>query len=420
MSKPVRLHSARTLLFALFAGATTIIALACSPTAAGPEESGDPIELTRQQKAVVEGSNAFAFNLLRVLSEKNLEESFVASPLSVSMAFGMALNGAEGETFDEISHVLGFGGLTREEISEAARELIPALIGADEQAEVLVANAIWARLGAGLREEFVAANRESYAAEVSELDFSDPASADAVNTWVAEKTKGLIEKMIDQLNPEALLYLANAVYFKADWTVQFDPEKTRTEPFRGGDGEWQEVPMMRVKEGFAFHEGETWRAAELPYGDGAYRFLAVQPIEEQDLGEFAGRFDQAAYQQVLAGLDVDTVEVYMPRFELSHRIEEFKRDLQGMGMVVPFTGQADFGGIHPTNRLLISDVLHQSVIKVDEVGSEAAGVTILEIRTTSVGPPEPRIRLDRPFLFFIREQSTGTILFMGRYSGESA
>ena len=392
-------------------------AAGCSP-AAGPGSPEDPIELTRQQKAVLDGSNSFAFDLVRVLSEKDPEGSFVVSPLSVSLAFGMALNGAEGDTHDQIARTLGFEGLTKEEVSEAARTLIPALTGADESASVLIANAIWARQGAELRQEFVTANREAYQAEVSELDFADPGSADVVNGWVSEQTKWLIEKMIDRLDPEALLYLANAVYFKADWTVQFNPEQTRTEPFRAGDGRWQDAPMMRVKEAFGFYEGESWRAAELPYGSGAYRFLAVQPMDGEDLGAFAGRLDQDAYAQVLDGLEADTVEVYMPRFEISHRIADFKGDLRGLGMELPFTEQADFSGIHPTLRLLISDVLHQSVIKVDETGSEAAGVTILEIRTTSVGPPEPRIRLDRPFLFFIREQSTGTILFAGRYSGQ--
>jgi serpin B len=381
------------------------------------EEKIEIRELTRQEKSIVTGANSFSMELLQTLAKKEKSKSFVASPLSISLAFGMLMNGAEGSTYDELTELFGLESLSREEINAAAKALIPLLIELDPDVTTRIANSIWSREGIEINETFLTQNKESYYAQIQALDFTDPASVDIINNWVNQQTEGLIEEILQEIPELAILYLVNAIYFKADWTIQFDPEKTMEEPFFKADGSEPLAPLMRVKEEFEFFENEKWRAVQLPYGGEAYAFFAIQPLDYTDLESFSYTFSDEDYHTILSNLKADTVQVYLPKFELDYKIQDFKNDLVSMGLTEVFSSDANLTRIHPSLDLYVSDVLHQAVLKVDEKGSEAAAVTTIEIRVTSVGPTEPTIRLDRPFLFFIRETGSDTILFMGRYSG---
>lgn len=374
-------------------------------------------ELTRQEKAVVTGANSFSIRLLQTLAKKEEGTSFVASPLSISLAFGMLMNGAEESTYDELVTLFGLQDLSRDEINAAAKSLIPLLVDLDPDVTTKIANSIWIRDGVQINENFLQQNRDSYYAQIQSLDFNDPDAVNTINNWVESQTNGLIDEILQEIPALAVLYLVNAIYYKADWTIQFDPEKTVEEPFYRPDGTDNVLPLMRVKERFEFFENDTWRAVQLPYGGQAYAFFAVQPVDDTDLEAFSTSFSSTDYETILAEMEEDTVQVYLPKFELDYKIQNFKKDLMTMGLTEVFESTANLTGIHPTLELYVSDVLHQAVLKVDEKGSEAAAVTSIEIRVTSVGPPEPAIRLDRPFLFFIRETGSNTILFMGRYSG---
>ncbi len=375
-------------------------------------------ELSAQEKVLVDGSNDFTFALLTKLAETASEESFFASPLSVSMAFGMALNGADGETYEQMRDFFGHGGLSNEEINSAFRGLIDLLTRLDPQVRMEIANSVWYRRGFEVLEEFLRVNAEYFDAEIADLDFSDPAAVDIINGWINDKTNGLIEEMIESIGPNVVMYLINAIYFKADWTVQFDPDDTRDEPFTTATGETTDMPLMRVREAFGYFENTDWQVVDLPYGNGNFSFTAFLPADRRNLGEFAGTLSRQEFDAITSQIDEDTVNVYLPRFEIDFDYGDIMEDLQTMGLILPFIAdKADFSRINPDEQLFISNVMHRAVIKVDEEGSEAAAVTVIEISRESAGPQQLTIRLDRPFLFFIREKDTNTILFMGKYAG---
>ncbi len=393
---------------------------ACDVADADKEEptSGSMRELSAQEKVLVDGSNDFTFTILERLAETASGESFFASPLSISMAFGMALNGTDGATYEQMRDFFGHGGLTNEEINTAFRDLISTLTELDSQVRMEIANSIWYHKGFQVLQEFLETNAEYFDAEIANLDFGDPAAVAIINGWINDKTNGLIDEMIEEIGPEVVMYLINAIYFKADWTIQFDPDDTRDESFTTGTGERMDVPMMRVKDAFGYFANDTWQVVNLPYGSGDFSFTAFLPNDHNNLSEFAGSLTRQAFESITSSLEEDTVSVYMPRFDIDFDFEDIMDDLIDLGLTLPFDPFiADFSRINPEEQLFISDVMHRAVIKVDEEGSEAAAVTVIEISRTSTGPVELSIRLDRPFLFFIRENSSNTILFMGKYAG---
>ncbi|MFU8859786.1 MAG: serpin family protein [Cyclonatronaceae bacterium] len=413
--------------------ATTLIFLltlsACDVTDPGQTDIRErqlPRELSAQEKLLVEGSNDFAFRLLHKLLEKEPDDSFFASPLSISTAFAMAMNGADGDTYDQIRDFFGHRGLTRDEINKAFLQLIVLLTTLDEQVRFDIANSVWYREGYPVLQEFLDVNKEYFDAEVRPLDFGRPDAPDIINAWINEKTEGLIEEMIDEIGPDVIMYLINAIYFNGDWTVQFDPDDTHDQPFTRSDGSKTEVPMMKVADKFRYHIDDEWTALDMWYGDAGFSFTALMPTAGADDGGLdllAHELTHARFESITSNLKSDTMNVYMPKFEIDYEIEKFPRDLIEMGLTIPFTGGlADFTKITREDPLVISDVLHRAVIKLDEEGTEAAAVTVIEFtRITSVGggPSRLTIRLDRPFLFFIRENTSNTILFMGKYDGSS-
>ena len=378
-----------------------------------------PRELSAQEMIVAEGSNSFAFDLLHMLREKENERSFFVSPLSISLAFGMALNGAESDTYEQMRDFFGYDGLTRDEINNAKRDLIELLTTVDPAVIMNIANSVWYREGFSVKEEFLKNNRDFFDAEVRDLDFSDPSAPDIINGWIEEKTEGLIEEMIDQIGPDVVMYLINAIYFKGDWTVQFDPDETRDAPFHLDNGETAEVQMMQGREEFRYYIGDEWTALDMWYGEAGFSFTALMPTDDHvPLMELASGLTSDRFTSITNQLEKDTVNVFVPKFELDYEIQGFPDELKEMGLTLPFSGQADFSGITEQAPLAISDVLHRAVIKLDEEGSEAAAVTVIGFVLTSAGGSSYKtIRLDRPFLFFIRENSTNTILFMGAFTG---
>ncbi len=401
-----------------------VLTSGCDITGSGadadPAPPGQMRELTAQEQVLVDGANHFTFDILHKIAEEIPEQSFFASPLSISMAFGMALNGADGVTYTQMRDVFGHEGLSNDEINKAFRDLIRLLTQLDPMVRIEIANSIWYRQGFDVLREFLETNEEYFDAEIAGLDFSDPGAVDIINNWISDKTNGLIDEMLEQIGRDVVMYLINAIYFRADWTIAFDPDNTRDRPFTTGAGDQIEVPLMWVRENFRFYRNDEWKVVDLEYGEeGDFSFTAFLPADSERLGDFAGSLTPQVYEAMLSQLERDTVEVFMPRFEIDFDYGSLKDDLESMGLQLPFDDhRADFSRIHPEAPLYISDVLHRAVIKVDEQGSEAAAVTVVEGSFLSVGPSHPVIRLNRPFLFFIRENSSNTILFMGKYAGD--
>jgi len=401
-----------------FGGCDAFSSMDDSDGSAGSDQNRQQLrELSASEQIMVEGSNDFAFNLLQKLNEKEQGQSFFVSPLSISTAFGMAINGARGETLDQMRDFFGYNDLSLEEINEANRELIDLLTGLDPKVVMNIANSIWYRQGVDVKQEFIRNNREYFEAEVEEMDFNDPEAPDIINAWIEKSTEGMIEEMIDQIGGDVIMYLINAIYFNGDWTIQFDPEMTRQEPFYLQDGAITEVPMMRARDTFRTWSSEEWTALDLWYGDAGFSFTALLPKGEGDLSKLTAGLTADRFARITDNLRQETLDIYVPRFELEYEIEDFPNDLIDMGLTLPFGSGADLSGIADL-ALEISDVVHKAIIELDETGSEAAAATVIEIRElSSVGDQVGSVRLDRPFLFFIRENSSNTILFMGSYTG---
>ncbi len=261
-----------------------------------------PRQLSVQEQMVAEASNDFSFRLLHILREKEEGRSFFVSPLSISTAFGMAMNGAETDTYEQMRDFFGFDGMTREEINSAYNELIELLTTLDPQVVMNIANSVWVREGFPVKEPFLDNNRNYFDAEVRELDFSRPDAPDIINGWIEEKTEGLIEKMIDQIDPLVMLYLINAIYFNGDWTVQFDPDETKDAPFYLGGGGETTVPMMQARQKFRYSEDDDWTALDMWYGDAGFSFTALIPSGNVPLDEPASDLTMNRFESIIRNL----------------------------------------------------------------------------------------------------------------------
>jgi serine protease inhibitor len=377
----------------------------------GPPEPVVPVDLTPQQAAVVEASTAFGLALLRDLHPEEATPNLLISPLSASMSLGMAMNGASGETFAAMRGTLGFDSLEQDEINEAYRGLIQALTVADPRVEFNLANSIWYEQTFDVNPDFFQRARDYFDAKVAGLDFSDPASPGVINDWVEAETEGRITELIDAIDPLDRLFLLNAVYFKAPWTSPFEEHATSDRPFRRADGSTVHVPTMLQDAGLRWFADDDVQAVELLYADSAYSMVVVGPGEAGDLDALVDRLTPAVWADWMGRFEASRVMLLMPKFRFDYDVE-LKDPLTRLGMGIAFDPWAsDFSRIAPVDDLHISRVRQKSFIDVHELGTEAAAATST---TASVTSMPPVLHFDRPFLFAIRERSSGTLLFVGR------
>lgn len=382
---------------------------ACDDVATGPGQRVEPRELTSQEASVVEAGNSFTFDLLRLLAKAEPEANLFLSPISASMVIGMAMNGADGETRAEMEQAVGLARLELDEVNQAYRGLIDLLPGLDPAVQVQIANSIWYRDGFAVLPEFLRVNRETFDAEVAGLDFGSPAALETINGWVEEATKGKIPTIIDEIRADHVMFLINALYFKGLWEYPFDPENTREAPFHRPDGSTVQIPLMTRDSLFLHAATERYQAIELAYGGGAFAMTVVLPPEGVSTTALAAELDEDAWGELVGSLAPERVLVSLPRFKLDdeHMLNEV---LEALGMRLAFTGAADFSRLTPGGGVWIDYIKQKAIVEVDEKGTEAAAVTVGAIATSM--PPE--FRADRPFLFAIRERTSGTILFIGR------
>lgn len=380
--------------------------------------------LTETEKALSESGNQFSFNLFRELTETGGEENIFISPLSVSMALAMVLNGAEGETYEQMRQTLGLSELDLEGINENYSSLIRYLTEADESVDLAIANSVWHENRFSADQAFLSRLEESFQATAEGLDFSDPASVDRINSWVADNTNGLIESIIDEIPANMVMYLINAIYFKGEWLYQFDEEATHEADFHLENGARTTVDMMTAESRYASYFSEDVQMIEVPYGDSLFSMTIVMPADmDQPLDVFiAQNVNNGNLQYWTENLRTGNIQLSMPKFEMTYD-KKMNDVLQDLGMVLPFDpNAADLSGISAGGQphLFISEVKHKTFLEVNEVGSEAAAVTSVGIQLTSVGTSIPRFTVNRPFLFMIREKASGTILFMGKMKNPAA
>jgi serine protease inhibitor len=391
------------------------LSVRCGGEVVGVQEITElPRDLTAAEQGLIQSDNAFGLKLFREIhAQEEPDANLFVSPLSVAMALGMTYNGAAGATQQAMQETLELQGLTIDEVNQSYRSLIDLLRDLDPNVEFLLANSIWYREGFAVEQEFLDVNREYFDAEVAALDFASPTAAPTINNWVSDKTMGRIEDIVDDPIPwDVVMYLINAIYFKGDWAIQFDPELTADRPFYLADGGQVSAPMMTFgaeAEVRAYADADV-QALDLYYGGKAYSMTILVPAAGSDLDALVGSLDPARWQEIVSGLAATTTDVVLPKFTLEYELE-MKDVLTALGMGIAFSGAADFSKIRASGDLYISKVKHKTFVDVNEEGTEAAAATSVEIRETAM---PPSFVIDRPFLFAIREGFSGTILFMGR------
>ncbi len=369
-----------------------------------------PVDLNYKSAEIIEADQRFAFELFQEVNSLSEEENIMISPLSVSYALGMTYNGAAGTTLDAFVDVLHFGDLTRLEVNQSYKDLMGQLVTLDSKVKFSIANSIWYRLGANVLDSFINTNQAYFDAAVEELDFSDPASVDVINDWIEDKTNDKIKDMLDFIPPGVYMYLVNAIYFNAQWKYTFDKEDTFRGMFFVEGGDREEVEYMRAERAYGYTLQQDYAAVELPYGDSAFSMVAILPTRDIPIDTFIANYGQEEWQNLPALSSPQTVNVVLPKFKYGFK-SLLNDPLINLGLGVAFTESADFSGITNETDLYISRVIHQTFIDVNEKGTEAAAATIVEMRETSMGN---QIMFDRPFIYMIKENSTGAILFMGK------
>ncbi len=375
------------------------------------------IDLSPEQIEIVQGMNSFGIDLFsKICVNEEPSKNVFISPLSIHMALSMTWNGAGGETRDQMMDVLNYPSYDDQEINSAIKKLIADLLSADEKVETVIANSIWHRDGYAVEEDFLEVNRKYFDALVEAADFDDPETVDLINDWVAETTNNRIEDIIENIDPEHVMFLINAVYFNGIWQKEFVEENTEKRPFYLQGGDEKEVMTMETEGGFPYTPGNGYHAVELPYGHGNYSMIVLLPDPETGIEELTGMLDGEEWAELTASLNGKRdIHMRLPRFTFEYDIQ-LKDVLVSLGMEDAFDEyNADFTGINQDGGLYVSEARHKSFIDVNEEGTEAAAVTSVEIGVVSYDPDRPVFfHVNRPFLFAIRERTTNTLLFLGR------
>lgn len=401
--------------FALFV--SLLFTQCCEDPMGGQKTQPDLRPISGSAETLVETSNSFAVDLFRSIHQEKSEENIFISPLSVDIALHMTVNGATGETKEVMKETLGVANLSDEEVNEAAKLLMEQLLSMDQDVALAIANSIWFRDEYTLQSGFDQLIQDSYDGRIEGLNFNNPEAKSTINQWVEGQTQGKIKNLISQIKDSDVMFLINAIYFKANWQYQFDPAKTREASFYLMNETAVPVPMMS-NEGAKvnYNYEDELQVVELPYGNGQFSMIVLLPQGGNTVADLINNLTTEQFNNWLQQTDTLTTHLMMPKFKTEFKLN-LSDVLKGMGMELPFTADANFGEFFnkiPGEKLYMDRVIHQTFIEVNEDGSEAAAATAVAIGLESINLERPSmIRLDRPFAYFIHEKHTGAILFAG-------
>ena len=388
-------------------------------------------------KIIVNGNNEFALRLFAKL--QSTKGNLFFSPYSISTALAMTFAGARGQTESQMAEVLHFPVSANQRMDSTSKSMLDRQQFAADFGKIIkdlnnrgqkgaytltVANALWGQKGYEFLKEFQELIEKSYDGRLNEADFVRAAEAarKTINDWVEKKTKGKIKNLISQgvLNSMTRLVLTNAIYFKGNWASQFKEDRTNDAPFTLADNQKVDVPMMNQKTEFGYMETDAFQALEMPYVENELSMVIFLPKKSNALNEFEKILTQDNLTQWLSKIHKREVVVFVPKFKMTSQFS-LASVLQSMGMTDAFSSDANFSGMDGKRDLFISAVIHKAYVEVNEEGTEAAAATGVVMRLTSVGPtPTPVFRADHPFLFLIRDNLTGSILFIGRVANPKA
>ncbi len=371
--------------------------------------------LTDSQRDIVKKNNAFALNLFHEVSGF---DSRIISPMSVSYLMGMLANGADGQTREEILSTLGCKGVSMKELNEFYQAMLQKAGRFDSQVTIDIANYIALNKQYSLKSSFADIMKTSYQAGIESLDFSSSATTKHINNWCKEKTDGMIPSIIDKVDPSAVSYIMNAIYFNGTWKDKFDKSETKLESFQGYTRDIKRAQMMHRNGKLQYCDNETFSAVRIPYGRGAYNMTVLLPNQGKSISEMMNGMDAEQLTQLGRKMDNCVVDLKLPRFttELNLGLNDI---ISKLGAPSMFTSSANFSNFGDGN-LFISKMLQKAKIEVSEEGTKAAAVTTAIMTMSAFHPEEPRhveFHANRPFVYMITESSTGAILFMGQYTG---
>jgi serine protease inhibitor len=359
--------------------------------------------------------NRFGLTVFNQLTAARPQENVFISPLSIALALQMTMHGAAGATYDAMAGTLGVAGFERDDVAAGNRALRDELAVADKKVRLEIANSLWLRKGVKLNPQFVTDCNKYYKAAVTALDFANADAVTTINDWVSKHTNGRIEQIVSQLQPEDILVLVNAIYFKGSWAKEFDAKLTAPRDFNFASGSAAQRQMMQRSDQFQYKSDAVMQAVALPYGEGRISMYIFLPRDKGGLGRVMEGVEAENVSALFDGFTTRKGEVVLPRFKLEFE-QSLAKTLMKLGMEPAFTPRANFSDmLVPPTTAMISDVLHKTFIEVNEEGTEAAAVTGVVMTLTAMPPREEKFSLvcDHPFLCVIRDDATGSILFLG-------
>jgi len=378
-----------------------------------------PASATADRAAVVEGNNAFAVDLYGQLRSRSSNLFF--SPESISTALAMTYGGARGDTAAEMAKSLHFT-LPPDRLHPAMGALLGDLNAPHNGYQLHVADALWVQQGYAFLDDFLKLTKNDYGAGFNQVDFKGATEAArlTINEWVGQKTENKIKDLLQPgvLKPTTRLVLTNAIYFKGDWQTPFDKDRTEVEDFHLSPVQTVRAPLMHIRNSFYYLNGGTFRVLEIPYKNNELSMIVFLPNDVSGLPAFENSLTESSLRQWLGQLQpASDVILTLPKFKMTRQFE-LQQTLGRMGMEQAFGKSADFSGITGGRDLFISSVIHKAFVDVNEEGTEAAAATAVMMRDMAKQnrtPPPPIVfRADHPFIFLIRDNRSGGILFMGR------
>lgn len=370
--------------------------------------------LSDAQRGIVGNTNTFALNLFRNMSGF---DSKVVSPISVAYLMGMLANGADGQTRQEIMSAIGCKDVSLKDLNEFYQMMLTRAGHFDKATTINIANYIALNDQYKLKTDFVKAMQNYYLAGIENLNFSSSSSLKSINGWCSKHTDGMIPRIIEEVDPSAVSYIMNAIYFNGTWTDKFDKSQTKLENFQGYTRDIKKVQMMHRNAKYQYMDNDMFSAVNLPYGNRAYSMTVMLPKPGKSIDEMMKSMDAKELGQLNRKMDECVVDLKLPRFTTAHEVT-LNDIISKLGAPGMFTGAADFSNLADGN-LAISKMLQKAKIEVSEEGTKAAAVTSAMVAMTALRPEPRRVEFhaNHPFVYMITEASTGAILFMGQFTG---
>lgn len=416
---------------AMIAMAMTLVSCSTTKKAANDSVAKSDMEVSRNdglmdpsylilsdaQRQLVSQNNQFALKLFGQVSDMG---SKVVSPMSVTYLMAMLANGADGATKQEILKTIGVEDMPMEEMNAFYHYLMELFQKEDPSTTLNVANYIAVNKNYKLKTPFVATMQDSYQAGVESLDFQKNSTLDHINGWCKKQTNGMIPSIIKEMDASAVSYIMNAIYFNGTWKDKFDKNDTKLERFQGYTRDVKRAQMMHHSDEYNYFSNDTYSAVEMPYGNGAFSMTVLLPNADKSIDEMLKQLTVDGLQEMRnRKMENCVVDLKLPRFTTALSLP-LNDVISKLGAPTMFTSSADFSQLADGN-LTISKMLQKAKIEVSEEGTKAAAVTMGMVAMTALAPQPRHVEFyaNRPFMYMITERSTGAILFMGQFTGDS-